>query len=419
MDKISEIHNKWLRKYEYLEVKANKSAGGILMLWNPHKLGILDAEASRNYLLLVIQPLGDRETYMITNVYGPQKLEDKLKLLTTLEELRERYPDMPWILAGDFNMIKSRREKKGDTITLGTDSITFQNFINKMRLVDFETIKCTFTWNNKRGGASQVSSKLDRFIILEDLLLTGLDMSNIILPFGGSDHWPIQLEAAFMGTPRNTPFRFENVWLSHPEFTSNIDKWCMEDFPIQGTKMFMMQQISKHIKSRLKDWNKKEFDGFTEERKTQAESLKKEWEDRCIQEEIFWRKKSRVQWIREGEKNTKFFHKSTLDHRGHNKISKLKYFQWKELVSHKEMESILVQHFLSIAKEPLLDRPQFINNFTKYIPKLVTREDNHNLNRPMSEYEVSEVINEMKNGNFFGLDGFSVDFFKAFWKTIK
>ena len=43
-----------------------------------------------------------------------------------------------------------------------------------------------------RGGvASHVASKLDRFIILEDLLLTGLDLTALILPFGGSDHYPI------------------------------------------------------------------------------------------------------------------------------------------------------------------------------------------------------------------------------------
>ena len=89
MDKIKEIYSKWLIMYEYLEVKAGNSAGGILMLWDPQKLGILDAEASKNYLSLVIQLVGDKEIYMITNVYGPQKLEDKLKFLTSLEELRE------------------------------------------------------------------------------------------------------------------------------------------------------------------------------------------------------------------------------------------------------------------------------------------------------------------------------------------
>ena len=41
MDKIREIHNKWLIKYEYLEAKAKNSAGGDSHavgspeIWNP------------------------------------------------------------------------------------------------------------------------------------------------------------------------------------------------------------------------------------------------------------------------------------------------------------------------------------------------------------------------------------------------
>lgn len=85
----------------------------------------------------------------------------------------------------------------------------------------------------------------------------------------------------------------------------------------------MLQQKLKHIKSRLKIWKKKEFgdifkskreaeqklkeinqinikDGFIEERQKLTDSLQEEWEDRFLQEEIFWRQKSRVQWIREG-----------------------------------------------------------------------------------------------------------------------
>lgn len=49
---------------------------------------------------------------MITNVYGPYKQVDKLKLLTSLENLRARYLNMPWIVAGDFNMIRYLSEIK-------------------------------------------------------------------------------------------------------------------------------------------------------------------------------------------------------------------------------------------------------------------------------------------------------------------
>ena len=128
---------------------------------------------------------------MITNVYGPQKQADKLKFLTSLEDLRARHTILPWIVAGDFNMIRSLSKKKGGTRQLGRESMAFQNFIRNMKLVDIETMNGTFTWNNKRGGPHQVASKLDRFMILEDLFLSGPAITSSILPFGGSNHWPV------------------------------------------------------------------------------------------------------------------------------------------------------------------------------------------------------------------------------------
>jgi len=95
VENIRELHSKWLNNYEYLEVKANNTVRGILTLWNPQKFEIIDAEASRNHLSMVIQSLGEKECYLITNVYGPQLLEEKLKLLTSLEDLRERHSIIP------------------------------------------------------------------------------------------------------------------------------------------------------------------------------------------------------------------------------------------------------------------------------------------------------------------------------------
>ena len=83
------------------------------------------------------------------------------------------------------------------------------------------------------------------------------------------------------------------------------------------------------------------------------------------------------------------------------------------------MEFILIQNFLSITEEPLIDISWFINKFKKFIPKLVTKEDNENLNMRVFKEEVSEVINEMQNGKAPGLNGSNVNFFKSCWKTIK
>eukprot|EP00253_Pinus_taeda_P002583 PITA_02583 len=266
-----------------------------------------------------------------------------------------------------------------------------------MKLVDTKIANGTFTWNNKKGGTSQVASKLDRFIISKDLFLTDPNLNVFILPFRGSDHWSIQLEDTFIGTLRNRPFRFENFWLTHLDFNTNMGKWLLEDMPIQGMKMLLLQQRLNHIKLILKEWNKNEFgnifntkreveqklqkinqtlikEGFTEERKMQAHSLQQEWDNKCQHEENFWKQKSGVQWIKEGERNT---------------------------------------------RGAYLDRFLFIKNFTQHILKLVTREDNYNLNRLVMEEEGNEVIKEMHNGKAPRPYGFNIDFFKACWEIVK
>lgn len=168
--------------------------------------------------------------------------------------------------------------------------------------------------------------------------------------------------------------------------------------------MFLLHHRLKHIKRKLKEWNKNGFgnilkakvemekklqeinkilitEGFTKERKIQVDSLQQEWGNRCQQEEIFWRQKSKVQWIKEGKRNRIFFHKSTMPHRANNGITKPIYPQGIEKDTHKEMETILVQRFQSIEKETMAGISQFTKRFTQHIPKLVTKEDNQNINR--------------------------------------
>jgi hypothetical protein len=81
---------------------------------------------------------------------------------------------------------------------------------------------------------------------------------------------------------------------------------------------------------------------------------------------------------------------------------------------------VLVQHFRRYSKGKQFQTENISSRtLTRHIPKLVSREDNFNLNRPVTEEEVSEVLKEMQNGKAPGPDGFNVDFFKACWNIVK
>lgn len=108
-----------------------------------------------------------------------------------------------------------------------------------------------------------------------------------------------------------------------------------------------------------------------------------------------------------------------MANRSHNRISPIKEERGHLCNSHEDIESVLVQHFQGIAKESTADRELFIRNLTRHIPRLVSREDNFNLNKPVTEEEVSDAVKEMQNGKAPGPYGFNVDFFKTCWSIVK
>jgi hypothetical protein len=100
------------------------------------------------------------------------------------------------------------------------------------------------------------------------------------------------------------------------------------------------------------------------------EKLSLEMEKRDKQEEVLWQKKSRVQWLKEGDQNSKFFHNYLLQHCSQNRITSLvrdyESIMWIPL---KTLKNELVIHFHHLLKEPEGDREEVIQKVTRSIPR--------------------------------------------------
>jgi hypothetical protein len=87
----------------------------------------------------------------------------------------------------------------------------------------------------------------------------------------------------------------------------------------------------------------------------EEEKLQAELEECQKQEDILWRQKSRVQWLKEGERNTKFFHRSMVHRCYINRITQLEDAQGNPILDHASIEG-MVNYYKDLLSEPIRDK---------------------------------------------------------------
>lgn len=142
--------------------------------------------------------------------------------------------------------------------------------------------------------------------------------------------------------------------------------------------------------------------------------LRRDLDTTLAQEEIFWKQKSWVAWLKEGERNTCFFHVSTLIRRRRNKVLKLKMADgtWCEQPDAlKRMVSDFYQTLYT--SEPTAS----CKSADWHFPQL-SHADRRWLNRSVSTTEIHDAIKHMGPFKAPGPDGFPPCFFQRYWHII-
>ena len=135
------------------------------------------------------------------------------------------------------------------------------------------------------------------------------------------------------------------------------------------------------------------IEGWDEDMQKNEKELWGQLEARERQEGIYWKQKSKVKWLQDGEKNTKFFHNSVIQNRNHSRIQKLKKIDGSRIETRGEIEAELSHYFSEILNEYVHDRERDIAQITRLIPSSVTREDNEMLVKLVTLQEVEEAVN--------------------------
>ena len=107
------------------------------------------------------------------------------------------------------------------------------------------------------------------------------------------------------------------------------------------------------------------------------------------QEEMLWLQRSRIDWLKEGDRNTEFFHRKAVWRARKNKVRSLIDNNGVEHADHKAMGGLVQEYFQNIfAKDTSLNPTPVVNLFEP----VVTDAMNVNLCAEFSEKEIADGL---------------------------
>jgi hypothetical protein len=128
---------------------------------------------------------------------------------------------------------------------------------------------------------------------------------------------------------------------------------------------------------------------------------------------MLWQK-PRMKWLKEGDANTKFFHRCMLNRRRINEISYIETND-RKVTEVQEIKQEIFYHFSALFKEQSVNRPLLENMDFNCIGV----EENAVLTAEFSEEEIRKAVWECESSKCPGPDGINFGFIKEFWDVIK
>lgn len=232
---------------------------GILLAWDSIEIRKVD-EWIRSYSVSIkVVELSSRFEWVLTGVYGPCKPHLRSEFWNELISIKLRWGG-PRVVGGDFNVIRfTYKKNRPSCITCSMRD--FNQWVNQCDLRDSPLLNAKYTWSD--GKEFPLLSRLDRFMVSNCWEEVYPYFTLEVIPKITSDHWI--LLNTFKINYSLILFRFENMWVTHPQFKDCIRKWWNEH-EVEGYKGFQFMKKFHYVKQKLRVWNKNKFGRIKEKK---------------------------------------------------------------------------------------------------------------------------------------------------------
>ncbi|XP_049348976.1 uncharacterized protein LOC125813531 [Solanum verrucosum] len=416
-----------------MEHAVSNSNGKIWLFWSNAITGNI-RENSEQHITGDFKHSDLTEGFMVSFIYAKCKEHMRRPLWDSL--LQYASLDIPWCTIGDFNVITNIEEKLGGMPYNMNKSFEFIGVIEACGLTDLGFTGIPFTWCNQRTAQARVWKRLDRSMVNDKWLEIMPQTTIEHLSSVGSDHNPLLMELVRKNENHIKYFKFLHCWVDNVNFMETARK-CW-DTDVTGDPMWQLHQKMKRLTHTLSNWSKNEYGDIYAKVKEFEETIKKAEEELLTHntealrqqlhlmnanyirylklEESILKQKTQLQWFKEGDANTKYFHALMRGRRRRLFIHKICTGNDVWVQGDEQIAQATCDYF----QEMFTGHNRRIDGrILQYLPTLVTPEQNQKLQEMPTLEELKQVVFAMNPNSAPGPDGIGGKFYQACWNIIK
>ncbi|GJT69053.1 sugar transport protein 13 [Tanacetum coccineum] len=302
----------------------------IILGWNHNDVDIMVINQDDQTIHVRVWLKLDRKELFCSFVYAHNRYIQRRALWNSLGLHKHYVRDRPWCILGDFNAALFLHDSSAGNSNIDISMREFKECVEDIEVMDVQNSGLQFTWSQKPKGSSGLLKKIDR--IMANLKFNDIfaGAHAIFKPYRISDHAPSILNIPTVTKPKPKPFKFYNIITSHEYFKQVVlEGWSKQ---VSGFHMFRVAQKLKNLKkplrkllyekgnlhnnvNKLRDdldcvQTRLDNDPFNEAIRQEEATVLAAFNDACLMEERFLKKKSKIDWLREGESNSAYFHKA-------------------------------------------------------------------------------------------------------------